>query len=198
MMTAEGLTKDGYEIQFGTNVVGPALFTQLLLPTMRETSKLNRETRVVMLGSASHSMAPSDVYNFAEFRTTMPDRATTQRYTISKLADLHYAKALAEREQSVKIIPVHPGMVATNLHHASAGFFLRPFLYAAIAFATPVEKGALSQIWAAVSPEAKSGQYYGPVGKAESGSKASQNRELQEALFGYIQTELEGHVEKMA
>ncbi|KAI8270556.1 hypothetical protein K4K58_009893 [Colletotrichum sp. SAR11_239] len=198
MMTAEGLTKDGYEIQFGTNVVGPALFTQLLLPTMRETSKLNRETRVVMLGSASHSMAPSDVYNFAEFRTTMPNRATTQRYTISKLADLHYAKALAEREQSVKIIPVHPGMVATNLHHASAGFFLRPFLYAAIAFATSVEKGALSQIWAAVSPEAKSGQYYGPVGKAESGSKASQNRELQEALFAYIQTELEGHVEKMA
>lgn len=90
-------------------------------------------------------------------------------------------------------------MVATNLHHASTGLFLRPFLYVAIAlFATPVEKGALSQIFAAVSPEARSGQYYGPVGKEESGSKASQDRRLQEALFKYVQGELEGHAETLA
>lgn len=56
----------------------------------------------------------------------------------------------------------------------------------------------LSQIWAAVSPDAESGQYYGPVGKAEPGPKASQNRNLQEELFAYIRNEVEGHVEKMA
>ncbi|KAF6829781.1 short-chain dehydrogenase reductase [Colletotrichum plurivorum] len=197
MMTPQGLTQDGYEIQFGTNVMGPALFTQLLLPTMRATAKVNPQTRVVMLSSAAHVWAPSNVYDFAELRTTMLHRKTTERYTTSKLADLHYAKALAERETDVKVIPVHPGMVATNLHHASEGLFLRPFLYAAGLFATPVEKGALSQIWAAVSPEAKSGQYYGPVGKAESGSKASQNRELQESLFAYIQMELKDHAGKV-
>lgn len=190
MMTPEGLTKDGFEIQFGTNVVGPALFTHLLLPLMRETAKINPETRVVMLSSASHAVAPGDVYKMGEFRTKMSDRRTTQRYTISKLADLHYAKALAEREPHVKIVPVHPGMVATNLHHASEGLLLRPFLYTALLFATPVDKGALSQIWAAVSPDAKSGQYYGPVGKAESGSKASQNRQLQEQLYEYVQGEI--------
>lgn len=191
MMTAEGLTKDGYEIQFGTNVVGPALFTQLLLPIMRETAKINPQTRVVMLSSAAHARAPSDVYKFEEFKTKMSNRATTERYTTSKLADLHYAKALAVREPHVKIVPVHPGMVATDLHQASEGLFLRPFLFTAVKlFATPVEKGALSQIWAAVSPDAKSGQYYGPVGKAECGSKASQNHELQEQLYAYIQSEL--------
>lgn len=191
MMTPEGLTKDGYEIQFGTNVVGPALFTQLLLPIMRETAKINLQTRVVMLSSAAHVWAPNDVYKVSEFRTKMSNRATTERYTTSKLADLHYAKALAEREPQVKVIPVHPGMVATNLHHASEGLFLRPFLFtAAKLFATPVEKGALSQIWAAVSPDAKSGQYYGPVGKAECGSKASQNHDLQEQLYAYVQGEL--------
>lgn len=191
MMTPEGLTKDGYEIQFGTNVVGPALFTELLLPIMRETAKINPQTRVMMLSSAAHVWAPSDVYKVDEFKTKMSNRATTERYTTSKLADLHYAKALAEREPQVKIIPVHPGMVATNLHHASEGLFLRPFLFtAAKLFATPVEKGALSQIWAAVSPDAKSGQYYGPVGKAECGSKASQNHDLQERLYAYVQSEL--------
>ncbi|KAF6801151.1 short-chain dehydrogenase reductase [Colletotrichum sojae] len=179
MMTPEGLTEDGYEIQFGTNVMGPALFTQLLLPTMRETSKVNPQTRVVMLSSAAHIWAPSNVYDFAELRTTMPHRKTTERYTMSKLADLHYTKALAERKTDVK------------------GFFLRPFLHVVGIFATPVEKGALSQIWAAVSPGAKSGQYYGPVGKAESGSQAGQNRELQESLLAYIQTELKDHVGKV-
>ncbi|KAF6823938.1 short-chain dehydrogenase reductase [Colletotrichum musicola] len=198
MMTPEGLTQDGYEIQFGTNVMGPALLTQLLLPTMRETAKVNPQTRVLMLSSAAHAWAPSNVYDFAELRTTMPHRKMTERYTTSKLADLHYAKALAERETDVKVIPVHPGMVATNIHHASEGLFLRPFLHAAGGLvATSVEKGALSQIWAAVSPEAKSGQYYGSIGKAESGYKASQNRELQESLFVYIQTELKDHVGKV-
>lgn len=191
MMTPEGLTKDGYEIQFGTNVVGPALLTQLLLPIMRETAKINPQTRVVMLSSAAHARAPSDIYKVSEFKTTMSSRGTTERYTISKLADLHYAKALAEREPHVKIVPVHPGMVATNLHHASEGLLLKPFLFTAIRlFATPVEKGALSQIWAAVSPDATSGQYYGPVGKVETGSKASQNHDLQEQLYAYIHDEL--------
>lgn len=58
MMTVEGLTKEGYEIQFGTNVLGPALFTQLLLPTLRKTAKINPQTRVVMLSSAAHARAP--------------------------------------------------------------------------------------------------------------------------------------------
>ncbi|RAH69910.1 short chain dehydrogenase [Aspergillus aculeatinus CBS 121060] len=196
MMTREGLTQDGYEIQFGTNVLGPALFTQLLLPTLRSTTNLNRQTRMVMLSSAAHARAPSDVYKFDELRTTAPSRHTTERYTTSKLANLHYARALAERETEVKIIPVHPGMVATNLHHASTGTFLKPFLSAAVCLAaTPVEKGALSQIFAAVSPEVKHGQYYGPIGKAEAGSKLSQNHDLQEELFRWVQGELVGHVD---
>lgn len=196
MMTPEGLTNDGYEILFGTNVLGPALLTQLLLPTLRTTAKINPQARMVMVSSSAHAMAPRDVYKFDELRTTAPHRHTTERYTTSKLANLHYARALAERETEVKIVPVHPGMVATNLHHSSAGIFLRPFLYAAIFLAaTPVNKGALSQIFAAVSPEARHGQYYGPIGKAEPGSKLSQDHDIQEKLFKWVQSELAEHVE---
>jgi hypothetical protein len=46
-----------------------------------------------------------------------------------------------------------------------------------------------------VSPNAKSGQYYGPIGKAEPGSKLAQNHDLQGEMFGFIQKQLEGHVE---
>ncbi|CAI7651086.1 unnamed protein product [Penicillium pancosmium] len=89
MMTPEGLTKDGYEIQFGTNVLGPALFTQLLLPYLRNTAKVNTQTRLVMLASAAHARAPKTVYDFDELRTTAPNGHTTERYTMSKLANIH-------------------------------------------------------------------------------------------------------------
>ncbi|KAH6989029.1 hypothetical protein BKA56DRAFT_727598 [Ilyonectria sp. MPI-CAGE-AT-0026] len=193
MMTPEGLTKEGYEIQFGTNVMGPALFSQLLLPVLQKTAQINSQTRVVMLSSASERVAPSDVYQFAQLKTMMSNRNTTARYALSKLANVHYTTAMAERHQDVKFISVHPGMVATNLHHASTGMFLKPFLNVAVGlFATPVEQGALSQIWAAVSPDAKAGEFYGPIGLAGKGSKASKDREPQEKLFKWIQDELKG------
>ncbi|KAF4463882.1 short-chain dehydrogenase reductase [Fusarium albosuccineum] len=178
----------------GTNVMGPALFSQLLLRILQNTAKINPQTRVVILASASEKMASGDAYQLEELKTTMPHRNTTARYTLSKLADIHYATAMAERHHDVKFLSVHPGMVATNLHHNSTGLFLRPFLYSAGIFATPVEKGALSQIWAAVSPDAKAGEYYGPVGVAGKGSKATKNRELQEKIFKWIQDELQGHL----
>lgn len=199
MMVDPGLTEEGYEIQFGTNVMGTALFTQLLLPVLRKTAKINPQTRAVILCSAAHAQAPSDSYHFDQLKTDMKSKHTTARYTASKLGDIHYAKALAEREKDVRIIPVHPGMVATNLHHASTGTFLKPFLNVAVRlFATPVEQGALSQIWAAVSPDAKSGQYYGPIGKAETGSKLAQDSALQKKLFSWVQAEFKGHVEAFA
>lgn len=195
MMTLEGLTEQGYEIQFGTNVMGTTLFTQLLLPKLRDAAKDNPQARAVILSSAAHARAPADSYYLDELKTDMKDRHMTVRYTSSKLADIHYAKALSEREKAVRIIAVHPGMVATNLHHASTGTFLKSFLNVAVGlFATPVEKGALSQIWAAVSPDAQSGGYYGPVGKEKTGSKLAQDHQLQDRSFAWIQKELEGHI----
>ena len=170
----------------------------VLVNALRQTRVMPAPTSVMslMLPTATDVQAPNDMYKFDEFRTTMGNRHTTARYTTSKLANIHYAKALAEREKRVKIIPVHPGMVATNLHQGATGRFLRPFLYTfGYLLATPVAKGALSQIFTAVSPDAKNGQYYGPIGKEESGSKLAQDRGRQEKLFKYVEEQLAGHVE---
>jgi len=166
MMTNEGLTEDGYEIQFGTNVMGPALFTQLLLPVLERTFKTNPQTHVVNVSSASERVAPGDVYQFADLKTNMPNRHTTARYCTSKLANIHYASAFAERSKDVKFISVHTGMVATNLANNTTGFFLRAFIYASSPFASSVEKGALAQIWASVSPDVETGEIYAPCGRA--------------------------------
>ncbi|KAH8897720.1 NAD(P)-binding protein [Thozetella sp. PMI_491] len=195
MMTPGNLTEEGYEIQFGTNVIGPALFTQLLLPVIQQTATINPEARVVNLSSASERLAPRDIYKFEELKTTMANRNTTARYCISKLANIHYSSALARNCKGVKIVSVHPGMVATNLHHNSTGFFLKPFLNIAVnAFATPVEKGAISQIWAAVSPDAKTGEFYSPVGIPGKGSKAIRNQNLESQLWDWIQGEIKDYL----
>lgn len=67
-----------------------------------------------MLSSAAYAVAPSDVYKFDELRPNAANRRTTERYTTLKLANLRYARALAGREKKVKIVPVLPGMMATN------------------------------------------------------------------------------------
>jgi NAD(P)-dependent dehydrogenase (short-subunit alcohol dehydrogenase family) len=113
----------------------------------------------------------------------MEERHMTARYTTSKLANIQQAKALAERVKEIRVVPIHPGVVATNLHHAATGTFLKPFLtVTGSLFANKIEEGAVSHIWAAVSPDAKSGQYYGPVGKAEKGSQLAQDRALRRVI----------------
>ncbi|KAJ4987138.1 hypothetical protein SVAN01_07426 [Stagonosporopsis vannaccii] len=90
IMTTEGLTEDGYEIQFGTNVMGPAFFTLRLLPLLRSTARHNPHTRVVNLASPSEGRAPADIHDFISLKTPMTDKHATVRYTTSKIADIHY------------------------------------------------------------------------------------------------------------
>jgi NAD(P)-dependent dehydrogenase (short-subunit alcohol dehydrogenase family) len=173
--------------------MGPALFTQLLMPILEQTAKLNPQVRVVNVSSASERMA-RDGYQLAELKTTMSNRHTTARYCTSKLANIHYTSAFAERSKDVKFVSVHPGFAATNLGNNAAGPFLRAFLFAASPFASSVESAALAQIWTAVSPDVKPGEFYAPVAVPSTRSKASMDHGLQEMLWGWIQEELKGHV----
>lgn len=68
VVTSRQATPEGIEQQFGTNHIGPFLFTNLLLPLMRNAAKTNPPgaTRIVSLTSAGHRLSPirfSD-YNF--------------------------------------------------------------------------------------------------------------------------------------
>jgi NAD(P)-dependent dehydrogenase (short-subunit alcohol dehydrogenase family) len=54
------LTKQGYDLQFGTNVIGHYLFTLLLLPALqRSTAATGVKARVNHTSSAGHTLAPA-------------------------------------------------------------------------------------------------------------------------------------------
>ncbi|KAG9498239.1 hypothetical protein J7337_011135 [Fusarium musae] len=197
MMTPEGLTKEGYEIQFGTNHMGHAFFTHLLLPTLEETAKTNPDVRIVFVSSAAETMASKNPYQSDQLKTTMPSISTITRYGISKLANVHYAAALDERYPKIKVISIHPGVVHTNLTGPvrENSLIMGTLTRVINSFiAVDASKGALNQLWAATDPKAESGVFYHPVGVKGKGSKLSQDKEAREKLWEWTQQEIKQHL----
>ena len=52
------LTQEGYDMTFGTNVVGPFLFTTLLMPVLQATAAETGDVRIVNTSSLGHMAAP--------------------------------------------------------------------------------------------------------------------------------------------
>jgi NAD(P)-dependent dehydrogenase (short-subunit alcohol dehydrogenase family) len=65
-----GSTIDEYEITLGTNHVGHALLTKLILPTLLNAStKQDADGRIIVLSSEAHALAPSGGAQFRNFKT---------------------------------------------------------------------------------------------------------------------------------
>mmetsp|Transcript_23067 Transcript_23067/g.33774 ORF Transcript_23067/g.33774 Transcript_23067/m.33774 type:complete len:331 (+) Transcript_23067:76-1068(+) len=144
------LTEDGFEKQIGVNLFGHFYLTKLLLPKMQSQ---DFETRVVVLSSSAHTMGtivPSDLH----FKNGRKYNNWTS-YGQSKLADLLFAKELADRTKGTKMtaVSVHPGVIQTNLWRSSffSGGIASSFLGSVMANKT-IPQGAATTIWACLSP----------------------------------------------
>ena len=154
-------TVDGFELQFGTNHLGHFALSARLLPLLRGG-------RLVTVSSIAHRTGAINFDDLQMERSYNP----TRTYNQSKLANLLFAFELQRRSDragwGVTSIAAHPGVSSTDLIQngmegitASMGrFFVGMFGHAPAA-------GALPQIFAATSPEAKAGAYYGPNGFME-------------------------------
>ncbi|WP_436495603.1 oxidoreductase [Actinokineospora sp. HUAS TT18] len=171
MGTPSSTTVDGFELQIGTNHLGHAALTWLLMPALRAKPG----ARVVTLSSIAHRGGGFDVddLNFERRRYS-----AAGAYSQSKLANLLFAMELDRRLRAaghaVLSVAAHPGMTDTSLATNSAR--LRgPFgAVAAKVVAVgnklvtqSVERGALPQLYAAVAPGVEGGQYWGPSGPGE-------------------------------
>ncbi|RKF57753.1 putative oxidoreductase [Golovinomyces cichoracearum] len=210
-------TKQGYEIQFGTNHVGHFLLTKLLLPTLEETAKLpDTRVRVVSVASVAHLVAPGQGIVFSELRTDMCNWYTFQRYGQSKLANILFARHLAELvdEKGSKLIAVsiHPGVVDTGLYKSVEKWYLIPVILKIVRrmklYLVDSNTGAKTQLWAATaesstvkdatSESAKgkvvNGEYYTPVAQAGEGGKSSHDKELARKLWEWTEEEVKDYI----
>jgi NAD(P)-dependent dehydrogenase (short-subunit alcohol dehydrogenase family) len=157
-------TADGFEMQFGTNHLGHFALTARLMPLLRRASG----PRVVSLSSLAHRTGVIDFDDLQGARVYSPWKA----YGQSKLACLMFALELQRRSDAAgwNLISnaAHPGFSRTNLFASGPGGLVSLATdLAAPLFGHSAADGARSILFAATSPEARPGGYYGPGGFSE-------------------------------
>lgn len=199
MASDAGLTKDGYEVQFGTNHVGHALLTKLLTPILDRTAKEpGSDVRVVVLTSAATAMAPKDGIEFDTLKTQQEPMGTWTRYGQSKLANALFARQLAKLHPTWTVTAIHPGVVTTNLsrHVQDRYWWAKGLMPIANLLLTTVQQGALNQLWGSTAPKGdiNSGEMYFPVADLTGGRRGPfvKDDALAQKLWDWTEQELKG------
>jgi NAD(P)-dependent dehydrogenase (short-subunit alcohol dehydrogenase family) len=195
MAVPPGLTSDGYEIQFGTNYLGHALFTSLLLPLLLTTSSApNTDVRIVNVSSIGVRLAPKAGLILSDVKSEMNSCSTWELYGQSKLANVLFTKGLAARYPGIKSVAVHPGGVDTGLARGieeSYGKVGKVGVWATRWLMQDVSKGVVNQLWAAVgkSEDVVNGTFYFPVAKVHTGSEVVRDEGLVDFLWEWTEKE---------
>jgi NAD(P)-dependent dehydrogenase (short-subunit alcohol dehydrogenase family) len=197
MATPLATTDQGYEAQFGTNHIGHALLTKLLMPALLKTAEdPTADVRIVTVSSLGHNLAPQGgiIFNQDELMKHGP----FPLYGQSKLANILFSKALAKRYPQVTSVAVHPGTIMTDLYapQNKSNFIVGALMsYVAPLFFGDVEFGALNQLWAATVPktEIANGGYFMPVGRRIGGSKYARDEKLADKLWDWTEGEFSKH-----
>ncbi len=197
MWTPKQVTKDGFEMQFGTNHLGHFALTGLVLDHLLPV----RGSRVVTVSSLGHRLRASIHFDDLQWEHRY-DRIAA--YGQSKLANLLFTYELQRRlaahpDAKTVAVAAHPGGSNTELARNLPGIFqpLKAVL-GPVLFQSPA-MGALPTLRAATDPAARGGQYYGPDGfleqrghpKVVQSSGQSHDEELQRRLWA-VSEELTG------
>jgi NAD(P)-dependent dehydrogenase (short-subunit alcohol dehydrogenase family) len=153
-------TADGFELQLGTNYLGHFALTGRLMPLLQKS----KTARVISLSSVAARAGQIHFDDLQFERDYVPMTA----YGQSKMACLMFAFEMDRRSRArgwgVTSIASHPGVSRTDLLHNAPGRgslqgMARTYLWFLF---QPAAQGALPTLYAATSPEAKPGGYYGP------------------------------------
>ncbi len=183
MATPKRRTKDGFELQIGTNHLGHFALTNLLLERINE--------RVVVLASEAHRLGRIRLDDL-NFEHGHYERHIA--YGQAKLANLLFANELQSKLQAagstVRVTEAHPGYAATNLQSHSSPIENAVMAVGNKLFAQSAAMGALPTLFAATQ-DIPGDTYIGPGGPGgmrghpalSSRSGAAQNAETAEALW---------------
>jgi NAD(P)-dependent dehydrogenase (short-subunit alcohol dehydrogenase family) len=164
MAPPRGVTADGFELQFGTNVLGHFALTGRLLGALEG----REDARVVTLSSNAHKLGRIHFDDLQLERRYNRWRA----YNQSKLGDLMLALELDRRLRAagstVRSVAAHPGYSATNLQSAAPPALDRLVMGVTNKLvAQSGDMGALPSLYAATYPGLEGGTYVGPDGIGE-------------------------------
>jgi NAD(P)-dependent dehydrogenase (short-subunit alcohol dehydrogenase family) len=160
MATPALRTKDGFELQIGTNHLGHFALTNLLLSHVRD--------RVVTVSSGAHRAGS---IRFDDLNWERGRYNRWRAYGQSKLANLLFTlelqRRLAATGSDVRAVAAHPGWAATNLQgHTGSAIQNALLVLGNRLISQSDEMGALSTLYAATQ-DIPGGGYVGPDGLGE-------------------------------
>lgn len=163
MWTPKGTTKDGFELQFGTNHLGHFALTGLLLDRILPVAG----SRVVTVSSIGHRILADIHFDDLQWERRYNRVAA---YGQAKLANLLFTYELQRRlapNGTTIAAAAHPGGSQTELSRNLPPLLGRVFTLVEPLVAQDAATGALPQLRAATDPGVLGGQYYGPDGFGE-------------------------------
>ncbi|MBM5815525.1 MAG: SDR family NAD(P)-dependent oxidoreductase [Cyanobacteria bacterium K_Offshore_surface_m2_239] len=156
------LTRDGFELQFGTNHLGHFALTLQTLPLLEARAG----ARVVFVTSGAQYFGRIAFDDLRGERSYDRWRAYSQSKLANVMTALELQERLLERGSAVLALAAHPGLARTNLQPASVamnGSWLEARAYRLMdPLFQSAAMGALPQLFAATAPEAVPGGHYGP------------------------------------
>jgi NAD(P)-dependent dehydrogenase (short-subunit alcohol dehydrogenase family) len=159
MVPPFGRTKQGFELQLGTNHLGHFALVGRLLPLVLRTDG----ARIVVVSSTAQNIGRIDRDDLNwERRPYKPWAAYGQSKLANQLFALELHRRLSSTGSRVRVTSAHPGFTATDLQRTSlAARLFNPI------FGMKPPDGALPTLRAATDPAAASGSYWGPRGLFE-------------------------------
>ncbi|KAL9107244.1 MAG: hypothetical protein Q9227_007868 [Pyrenula ochraceoflavens] len=161
-------TAQGYDMQLGTNNVGPFLFTQLLTTRLVETAKVAPagSVRVTWVSSSAAFLGTPTGGLELDNLDYKRDKSAGYKYGISKAGNVLHAYEYARRHKADGVVStsLNPGNLKSELqrHVPMVGkLILKLILY-------PTVNGAYTELFAGLSPEAgmeKTGAWIAPWGR---------------------------------
>lgn len=156
-------TKDGFEMQFGTNHLGHFALTGLLLPALLATPA----SRIVTVSSRAHVIGRMNFNDLMGNKRYSPWLAYGQSKLANLLFTLELQRQLRLARSGTLAVSCHPGWSATNLQYVApqmsgSGFMMWANQLANRLFSQPASQGVLPTLYAATSSTIEGGEYIGP------------------------------------
>ncbi|KAF5536688.1 Oxidoreductase short-chain dehydrogenase [Fusarium napiforme] len=160
-------TKQGYELQLGTNCLGSFALTQRLTPVLVETAKASSPGSVRVVWASSTAAFWTSTKKYIDRVKGINKQSLFEQYAISKLGNYYHATEYAARHKDDGIIsvPLNPGNLDSELWRTQ-GKFLTWILRKTVFY--PSHYGGYVNIFAGFSPDVtlgNSGRFISPWGR---------------------------------
>ncbi|OAX33476.1 NAD(P)-binding protein [Rhizopogon vinicolor AM-OR11-026] len=187
----EMITDDGYDLQFGTNVVGHFYFTKLVMPALLAAAATSSDgtARVVNTSSNGHWFDGLD-YNTFRDSPARRKKSSSGLYAQSKTGNIVFSAELARRYggQGIVSTALNPGGIKTELarHQSSLNqMFLNMLLH-------DVSYGALTQLYAGTTAEGAklNGKYLIPWARIGDPRADTQDPQQGKELWNWLEEQV--------